>query len=175
MKNQILFLFFVVIGILSTQHTHAEVASFTLKIEKPVSIFSDTNLSPISHLSVNEIQKLAGRKLSFKEKIAIKIYKSNPTLFNKYADSTDEKRLEKKALWAKWLGIGSLISLFIPGLNLLSLPAAIIAIVFGTSTIDKVKDKKNSRQGITFGIITLGIIVLLVALVVIIVASLGGL
>ena len=81
--------------------------------------------------------------------------------------------MERKALWSKWLGIGSLIGLFIPGVVLLSVPAAIIAIVFGISTQDNIKNKRNARQGITFGIITLAIIVLLVALVVVIVSSLG--
>ena len=76
-------------------------------------------------------------------------------------------------MWSKWLGIGSLIGLFIPGVGVLSLPAAIIAIVFGASTQDKVKNKRNARQGITFGIITLAVILLLVALVVVIVSAWG--
>ncbi len=173
MNKKILFLFIVIGAIISIQKTFAETIPFSFKNMKPAASFSDSNLSVITHLSVKEIEKLAGRKLSFKEKIAVKIYKHNPSLYNQYADSTEEKKLEKKALWSKWLGIGSLIGLFIPGVGALSLPAAIIAIVFGASTKDKVKNKRNSRQGITFGIITLGIILLLAALVVVIVASLG--
>ena len=174
MYKKVYLLIILIVVSFCQQETFA--SSFTPFLEVRKSpIFSDSNLSVLNHLSIKQIESLTGRRLNLKEKIALSIYKSKPSLFNRIIDSTEEKRLEKKALWAKWLGIGSLISLFIPGLNLLSLPAAIIAIVFGTSTIDKVKDKKNSRQGITFGIITLGIIVLLVALVVIIVASLGGL
>ena len=172
MYKKVFFLFIVIIVSFCQQETFAT-SSFAPFIEvKKIPNFSDSNLSVLSHLSIKQIESLTGRKLNLKERFALKIYKSKPALFNQYIDSTEEKKLEKKALWSKWLGIGSLIGLFIPGINLLSLPAAIIAIVFGISTQDKVKDKKNSRQGITFGIITLGIIVLLVALVVVIVAAL---
>ena len=173
MNKNLLYLFIVIGGIISIQKTFAATVSFSFENVKPAAGFSDTNLSLINHLSVKEIEKLAGRKLSFKEKIAVKIYKQNPSLYHQYADSTEEKKLEKKALWSKWLGIGSLIGLFIPAVGVLSLPAAIIAIVFGASTKDKVKNKRNARQGITFGIITLAIILLLVALVVVIVSAWG--
>ena len=172
MNKKILYFFIIIGAIVSAQKTFAETVPFAFENVKPAVSFSDSNLS-VFNLSVKEIEKLAGRKLSFKEKIAVKIYKHNPTLYKRFADSTEEKKLEKKALWSKWLGIGSLIGLFIPGVGLLSVPAAIIAIVFGISTQDKVKNKRNARQGITFGIITLAIIVLLVALVVVIVSSLG--
>ena len=173
MNKKILFFFIIISAIVSAQKTFAETVPFAFENVKPAVSFSDSNFSVFSNLSVKEIEKLAGRKLSFKEKIAVKIYKHNPTLYKRFADSTEEKNLEKKALWSKWLGIGSLIGLFIPGVGLLSVPAAIIAIVFGISTQDKVKNKRNARQGITFGIITLAIILLLIALVVVIVSSLG--
>ena len=173
MNKKILLSFFFFIGIISTQKICAETVPFQFNKTLPTSNFSDSNLAIINHLSIKEIEKLAGRKLNFKEKIAIKIYKSNPALYNHIEDSTEDKKLEKKALWSKWLGIGSLIGLFVPGVGLLSLPAAILAIVFGTSTQNKVKNKRDARQGITFGIITIGIILLLVALVVSIVTSFG--
>lgn len=173
MNKKILFFIIIIGAIVSAQKTFAETVPFAFENVKPALSFSDSNFSVFTNLSVKEIEKLAGRKLSFKEKIAVKIYKHNPSLYKRFADSTEEKKLEKKALWSKWLGIGSLIGLFIPGVGLLSVPAAIIAIVFGISTQDKVKNKRNARQGITFGIITLAIIVLLVALVVVIVSSLG--
>ncbi|MEO5944413.1 MAG: hypothetical protein ABIP30_10270 [Ferruginibacter sp.] len=135
--------------------------------------FSDSSLYLLTHLSIKEIQLLSGRKLTFKEKIALKIYKSNPGFFNRFTDSTDQKKLENKARWAKRLGIGSLISLFIPFVDILALPAAIIAIVFGKATQNKVKNKRDSKQGITFGIITIGAILLMVTLIIIILSSFG--
>ena len=173
MNKKILSSLFLIICIISTQKIFAETVTFQIKKNKIAFYFFDSSLTIINHLSIKEIEKLAGRKLSFKEKIAVKIYKSHPSLYNQFADSKEEKKQEKKALWAKWLGIGSLIGLFVPGVGLLSLPAAILAIVFGTATENKVKNKRNSRQGITFGIITIGLILLLVALVILIVSAAG--
>lgn len=173
MNIKTLFLFIFICTLFFSKNTSGESVSFALGKSHTVTVFSDSSLSIFNHLSIKEIEKRAGRTLKFKEKVAIKFFKANPSLFKQFTDSTEEKKLEKKALWSKWLGIGSLIGLFVPGVNILSLPAAIIAIVFGANTVDKVKDKRNSRQGITFGIITLGVILLLVALVVIIIASLG--
>ena len=173
MNKKILFFFIIISAIVSAQKTFAETVPFAFENVKPAVSFSDSNLS-VFNLSVKKIEKLAGRKLSFKEKIAVKIYKHNPSLYERFADSTEDKKLEKKALWSKWLGIGSLIGLFIPVVNLLSLPAAIIAIVFGASTQDNINTKKNARQGITFGIITIAIILVVAALVVLIVSALGG-
>ena len=173
MQKKILFLFFLLTCCIFTNKTFAEVLPFQFEKQKATVNFSDSNLKLLTHLSVKEIEKLSGRKLSFKEKIAVKLYKSNPNFYNQFVDSTEEKRLEKKALWAKWLGIGSLISLIVPGVGLLALPAAIIAIVFGTETKNKLKDKTNSNLGIIFGVITIGLILLLVALVILIVSSIG--
>ena len=89
------------------------------------------------------------------------------------SDSTDSIRLERRAVWAKRLGIGSLISILIPFVNILSLPAAINAIVLGGNSLKKVKNKKNARQGITFGIITCAIALLIIGIVVLVV-NLGG-
>lgn len=79
-----------------------------------------------------------------------------------------DKKIEKKAVWAKWLGIGSLIGLFIPGINLLSLPAAVLAVILGSETLKKTKHPGYARQGIIFGCITAGLLLivgLIVALV----------
>jgi len=173
MYKKVCVLFVLIICCVSTKKLFAETVPYQFEKQKTTLNFSDSNFNVINRLSVKEIEKLSGRKLNFKEKIAIKLYKSNPQFYNNFVDSTDEKKIEKKALWAKWLGIGSLVGLFVPVVGLLSLPAAIIAIVFGASTIDKVKNKRNSRQGIIFGIITIGVLLLLVALVAIIVSGFG--
>lgn len=141
--------------------------------QKTSHTFTDSSLYLLTHLSIKEIQKLSGRKLTFKEKIALKLYKSNAGFFNRGADSADQKKLEKKARWAKWLGIGSLIGLFIPFVNFFALPAAIIAIVFGKATQNKVKNNRDSKQGITFGIITIGLILLLFTIVLLLLSSFG--
>ena len=80
MNKKILFFFIIIGAIVSTQKTFAETVPFSFGNVKPAVSFSDSNLS-VFNLSVKKIEKLAGRKLSFKEKIAVKIYKHNPSLF----------------------------------------------------------------------------------------------
>lgn len=87
---------------------------------------------------------------------------------NTFYEPVADKKIEKKAVWAKWLGIGSLIGLFIPGINLLSLPAAVAAVILGSETLKKTKHPGYARQGIIFGCITAGLLLivgLIVALV----------
>jgi hypothetical protein len=69
------------------------------------------------------------------------------------------------------LGISSLCILFIPALNLLSLPMAILAIIFGASVIKKIKVKKKAQIGIIFGSITTVLILATLAIVAIILGS----
>ncbi|MCY7291957.1 MAG: hypothetical protein LH615_07210 [Ferruginibacter sp.] len=173
MYKKVFILFMLIMCCVSTKKVFADAVPYQFEKQKTTLNFSDSNLHLITRLSIKEIEKLSGRKLNFKEKMAVKLYKSNPIFYNNFTDSTQEKKLERKALWSKWLGIGSLIGIIIPFVSLLSLPAAIIAIVFGATTLNKVKDKSNSRQGITFGIITIGVILLIIAIVVALVSSFG--
>lgn len=126
----------------------------------------DGNFYKLSCIYATHVEKFPGQTLKLKETVAFKSLKVEKGI----SDSSDSIRFERRAVWAKRLGIGSLIAILIPGLNILSLPAAIIAIVLGTSSIKKVKNKKNARQGITFGIITTAIAVLLIGIVVIVVS-----
>jgi len=89
------------------------------------------------------------------------------------ADSLRLDKTERKAIWSMSLGISSLCVLFIPVLNLLALPMAILAIIFGSSVIKKIKVKKKAQIGIIFGSITTVTILFALAIVAIIVGS-GG-
>jgi ABC-type dipeptide/oligopeptide/nickel transport system permease component len=85
-----------------------------------------------------------------------------------FSKEDTQERIDKKALWAKWLGIGSVVGLFIPGINLLSLPAAVAAVILGSETRKKTTHPRYARLGIIFGCITAGLILvvgLIVALV----------
>ena len=76
---------------------------------------------------------------------------------------------ERQKKWAKWsmiLGIGSLVALFIPGVNLVAIPAAIEALVFGIKSVEG----NSNTQGI-IGIIAGGLtLVLLIAAIALLVA-----
>ena len=137
---------------------------------------TDSIMQQVTSLSVKDLEKAIGHKLNFKEKIAFKILQLKQKLSgNRKSSFTDtDEKIEKKALWSKWLGIGSLIALFIPAIGFLSLPAAILAIVLGAKTIKKTEHPKYSRQGITFGIITLSLFLIIGTLVLLIIALPGG-
>jgi hypothetical protein len=173
MNKTVVVLFIMMMCFSSTTKIFAVGINHQFEKQQKSQNFYDSSLYVLTHLSIKEIQKLSGRKLTFKEKIALKIYKSNAGFFNRFADSTDQKKLERKARWSKWLGIGSLVSLIIPFVDILALPAAIIAIVFGKATQNKVKNKRDSKQGITFGIITIGAILLMATLIIILLSSFG--
>ena len=170
-------IFFIIVFIVSVLYNKQALADGTFSIinkEYPTLLLKDSGLQFLTTLSVQDIKKLVGRRLTFKERLALKLYKHHPKWFQQNVeDSTNEKRQTKKALWAKWLGIGSLVGLLIPGVNILSFPAAIVALILGIDTINKVKDKSNSRQGIIFGSITLALFIIAILLVLAIIYGLG--
>ena len=125
--------------------------------------FTDSMMLKITSLPAKEIEKITHYHLTLKERFALKLlhHKLETTGNMNLADSTGDEKIERQALWAKWLGIGSLVGIFIPGVDLLCFPAAITAIVFGAGTIKKTKHPKYSRQGIGFGIATLALFLLI--------------
>ena len=126
------------------------------------------SLSVISTMKVKEIEKMIGRKLKLKEKIAFKIFQ--------WEIKKDVKRTKKtgepdKGKTAMILGIIAAGSLFIPFVNLAAFPLAILAIVIGSNA--KREDPKNrkARTG-SLGIVTLAFLVA-IAFIVVLVLTLG--
>ena len=119
----------------------------------------------LSSLSIKEIQKLAGRKLKFKEKVAVKFFqwklKKGLTGFQK------EETKNKKGTTAMILGIAAIACLVIPYFVLASLPLSILAIVFGNQARKENPGDSRAKAGVILGWATLGLILL--ALVVILV------
>lgn len=76
---------------------------------------------------------------------------------------------EKQKRWAKWsmiLGLAGLVLLFIPTVNIIAIPAAIVALVFGIKSVEG----NSNTQGI-IGIIAGGLtLVLLIAAIALLVA-----
>ncbi len=98
-------------------------------------------LQYISSLSIKDIQKLAGRKLKFKEKIAVKLYqwklKKGLTTVKK------EETKNNRGNTAMILGIVAIACLVIPYFVIASIPCAILAIVFGNQA--RKENPKDSR------------------------------
>ena len=121
----------------------------------------------ITTLKIKDIQKIAGRKLTLKEKIGFIILK--------HKIKRQSKSSQKQGETALIFGIAALglfiIGLFAPILLLGSLIAAIVAVV--TGSVAKDPSNRKARAGKLLGWITLGLIALLVIVAVIALASLS--
>jgi hypothetical protein len=124
-------------------------------------------MQQFSTLSMKEVQKLAGRKLKLKEKIAVKVFQ-----WKIKRGLTQPKPAENKdnGKTSFILGLIGLAGLVVPGIGLLSLPLAIIAIAVGNKAKKLNPDDKKARTGVTFGWITIGILVTVLAIVLLVIA-----
>lgn len=112
------------------------------------------------------------------------VKKKKGGIFNRWKEKLVAKAIDKGLLgegeitpkqkkWAKWsmiLGLGSLVLLFIPGINFIAIPAAIVALVFG---IKSVEGNSNTQGiiGIIAGGLTLVLLILAIAVLVAFFAS----
>lgn len=119
----------------------------------------------IATLKIKDIQKLAGRKLTLKEKIGFVILK--------HKIKRQSKSSQKQGETALIFGIAGLglfvIGLFVPILLLGSLIAAIVAVV--TGSVAKDPSNRKARAAKLLGWITLGLLALLLLLAAIVLAS----
>jgi len=121
----------------------------------------------LTSLKIKEVQKLIGRKLSFKEKISF--------LILKHASKKETK--SDKGSTALGFGIAAIatvaIGLFIPYVILIAPIAAILAIVLGNKAKKHDPSNKKAHTAVTLGWVTLGIFALIVIAAVILVSSEG--
>jgi hypothetical protein len=174
MSTKRIFTLIIIVALLFCNNNYAAISISTpIKNVTAKENIIDINLTKILKLSIKDFEKTTGLHLSFKQKVALRILKLQSKLQGgkKTFSNIDEPKFKKRALWAKWLGIGSLIGLVVPIIGILSVPAAILAIIFGATTIKKLTNKSNSKQGIYFGIATLATILLLVLIVIVIISS----
>jgi hypothetical protein len=119
-------------------------------------------LSKIGSMKIRELQKLAGRKFTLKEKLGIAILKHK--LKKKSGDGSSAGQN------AMIFGILALalfvIGLFVPFVIIGSFVSSILAIIVGSIASRKDRDDKKAFVGKLLGWITLGLIALLVALVI---------
>ena len=108
---------------------------------------------------IRDIERILGRKLDLKEKLGFLIVKHK-------VKKTIEKSVKPNAgKTAFILGLIGLIALFIPIVNLASLPLAIMAISIGSKARRANPDDRKARTAITLGIITLSLFFLIAILV----------
>jgi hypothetical protein len=117
-------------------------------------------LEMLKTMSNKEVQTLVGRKLSFKEKVSLFILKK--TKISTLKVDGEENVRTKKGKAALILGISAFALIFIPIIGLLSVPAAVLAIIFGAQASRDNKNDKQGQAGKILGIVFLGLFVLLV-------------
>ena len=125
----------------------------------------------LSTLKIKEVEKLLGRKMKLKEKIAFKLFqwKLSKELKSKRGGTDVDKG--KTSMILGIVGIGLLL---IPYLVIAAIPCAILAIIFGNKARKENKNDGRAKTGIILGWVTIGLFVLAIALVVIILSSWGG-
>jgi hypothetical protein len=140
-------------------------SSALMPIEKIVP--NEILLKKITSLKIKDLQKLAGRKFSLKEKIAFLVLKQQ--LKHKPSDS---KSQGQTALIFGIVGLALfIVGLFVPYVIIGSLISSIIAIVVGSVAKKKNPSDGKAHAGKLLGWITLGLIALLLIIAVIAIAT----
>jgi len=119
----------------------------------------------LTSLKIKEVQKLAGRRLTFKEKVSLFILKH----------PSSRKAESKQGSTAFVFGIAGLalffIGLFVPYVMLGAILFAILAIVLGSVAKNQDSSDKKARAAVLLGWITLGATALLLIIAAIAFAS----
>ncbi|MDZ4793483.1 MAG: DUF4190 domain-containing protein [Bacteroidota bacterium] len=128
-------------------------------------------LEYFSTLSMKEVQQLVGRKLKFKEKIAVKFLQWK---MRKGFSPSRVSEKKDKGKTAMIFGIIALASLFIPVVGgLASLVFAILALVFGYQAKKANPEDRKANTGIILGWVTIGLFVIAVAIVIAVLTTWG--
>lgn len=136
----------------------------TDSVQKPI-----PPIDKIASMKSNEVEKILGRKLTLKEKIAFKIAQ----LKFKKELKPNKEGASSKGERAFTISLISLCILILPFGVLMAIPLAIIGMTMGIKARNENKNDGKAKTAIILSTITLGLIVLTVLLVAIILAS-GG-
>ncbi len=120
----------------------------------------DQEIDPLQR-KTKELEDLLGRKLSLKEKLTLKLYKWK----QKISKSGAEKIHTKNGKTAFILGICALGGLVIGIFAIFSIPAAILAIIYGNKALKENPDDTEGKTGMILGWVTLGLILLAIVAV----------
>jgi hypothetical protein len=126
-------------------------------------------LDKIASMKTKEAEKILGRTLTLKEKIAFKIAQHKI----KKGLKAKEEGKSTKGQTAMILGIVGIACILIPYGLLAAIPLAILAIVFGSQAKKINKNDGKAQAGIILGIVTLGLVALAIIIVALILASWG--
>jgi sterol desaturase/sphingolipid hydroxylase (fatty acid hydroxylase superfamily) len=118
----------------------------------------------IFSLKLRQVQKLIGKKLSLRQKVAWTI------LAHKLAKQQPANPTDKGQL-ALIFGIVGISAIIIPYAGLISLPCALAAIIIGYNARRDNPSNRKARAAIVLGWVTIGILVLALLLVIAVLAT----
>ncbi len=128
-------------------------------------------LATFATMKMRDIEKMAGRKFTLKEKLAIKFYQWKLRKQSLLPKGKEKGNLGQAALI---LGIVGLVTLVIPYASIVSIPCIILALVFGYQARKANPQDRKAKTAIILGWIGVGLIVLAVVLLIAILASWSG-
>lgn len=145
--------------------------STPLPKDPPMFTLSAEAASRFAHMKIREIEKLSGRKLKLKEKLAIKVlqWKIKKGLVN-----NKQQASSKKGKTALIFGLIGSASLFIPYVSILALPCFILALIFGYQAKKADPGDRNAKTAIIIGWIGIALFVIAVLVVIAVLASWSG-
>jgi len=128
-------------------------------------------LTGILKLKVRDIEKLTGRKLKLKEKIAFKFFQWKIRKGLRITKEEPKKNKGKTALIFGIIGLAGLITPIPIVGGLMALVGIILAMVLGYDAKKQNPDDKNAKTAIVLGWIGVGLFVVAVAIVVAVLAT----
>ncbi len=132
------------------------------------SIKHNVPLNKLMSSTPAEIEKITGKKLNFVERIQLKLFQKKILKYSPEEGGEPTAKQKKQGKLSMILGISSILLLLIPYVGILSIPAAIAAMVLGIKSI-----KGNSNTQGIIGLIT-GSVTLFIILIAILVIASGG-
>jgi hypothetical protein len=161
--------FITILLLLSTFFVSSTNAATTPSVADSLFSLNATTIKiqDLAVMKMRDVEKISGKKLSLKEKLAFKIlqWKLKKELTHEGKDKTD------KGKTAMILGIIGIASLFIPYLVVVSIPCTVLALVFGYQAKRANPDDSKARTAIILGWVTTGLYVLAIALILVLIAA----
>ena len=132
------------------------------------------SFSDISNLKIKQIEKLLGRRLKLKEKIAVKLYQWKLKREARYTKSNDYKDKGKTAMIFGIIGLASLLLAPISFFGVLpSIAFGLAALLLGKKVKKENSADKKAKTAIILGWITLGVLTAVAIFIVIFLASIN--
>lgn len=128
-------------------------------------------LQQFASLPMKKVQELAGRKLTLKEKIAVKIFQWKIKKGIKPAKNADVKNKGKTALIFSIIGLASLL-IPVPVVGFLAAVVfTVLGLVMGSSAKKANKDDGNAKAAVVIGWVTTGLFVIGLVIATVILAT----